>query len=75
MNPQNQAKLRRAIAAAGSAAVAKNGYVTAIDALLGTGWLRPEKLEDWRRGRVPYLEQVTVASLPKISTAMRIFRS
>lgn len=59
---------------AGSAAVARNGYVTAIDALLATGWLRPEKVEDWRRGRVPYLEQVTVASLPKISTAMRIFR-
>lgn len=27
-----------------------------------------------RRGRVPYLEQVTVANLPKITTAMRIFR-
>lgn len=75
MNPENQAKLRRKIAAAGSAAVAKNGYVTAIDALLATGWLRPESVEDWRRGRVPYLERVTVASLPKISTAMRVFRS
>ncbi|MGH3623531.1 MAG: hypothetical protein ACRDQ5_17320 [Sciscionella sp.] len=75
MNPRNQAKLWREIAAAGSAAVAKNGYVTAIDALLGTGWLRPEKVEDWRHGRVPYLEQVIVASLPKISTAMRVFRS
>ncbi|MGH8882517.1 MAG: hypothetical protein ACRD0P_35085, partial [Stackebrandtia sp.] len=66
MYPRNRAKLRRAIAAAGNTAVAKNGYVTAIDVLLGTGWLRPEKVEDWRRGRVPYLEQVTVASLPKI---------
>lgn len=75
MNPENEEKLWHRIAAAGGAAVAKNGYVTAIDALLGTGWLRPEKVEDWRRGRVPYLEQVTVASLPKISTAMRIFRS
>ena len=50
MNPRNQAKLRRDIAAAGSAAIAKNGYVTAIDVLLGTGWVRPEKVEDWRRG-------------------------
>ncbi len=74
MNPKNQARLRRDIAAACGAAVAKNGYATAVDALLATGWLRPEKVEDWRRGRVPYLEQVTVASLPKISTAMRIFR-
>jgi hypothetical protein len=75
MNPQNLTRLRRGIAAAGSAAVAKNGYVTAIDVLLGVGWVRPEKVEDWRRGRVPYLEQVMVASLPKISAAMRAFRS
>lgn len=73
MNPQNQVKLRRKIASACSAAVAERGYVTAIDALLATGWLLPEKVEDWRRGRVPYLEQVTVASLPKISTALRTF--
>jgi hypothetical protein len=75
VNPQNQAKLRRRIADAGSAAVAKNGYVTAIDVLVGVGWLLPTKVEDWRRGRVPYLEQVVVASLPKISTAMQVFRS
>jgi hypothetical protein len=75
MNAQNQAKLRREIAAAGKAVVARNGYVSPIDALLATGWLRPEKVEDWRRGRVQYLEWVVVASLPKISMAMRIFRS
>jgi hypothetical protein len=75
VNPRNQAKLRGKIAAATSAAIAKNGHVTAIDALLATGWLRPEKVEEWRRGRVPYLEQAVVASLGKISTAMRVFRS
>lgn len=75
MNSRNLAKLRREIAAAGGAAVAKNGYATAIDALLSTGWLRPEKVQDWRRGRVSYLEQVVVASLPKISAAMRVFRN
>jgi hypothetical protein len=75
VNPQNEAKLRRKIAAASKAAIAKNGYVTAIDALLATGWLRPEKVEEWRRGRVPYLEHAVVASLPKISAAMRVFRS
>lgn len=49
---QNEAKLRRKIATATSAAIAKNGYATAIDALLATGRLRPEKVEEWRRGRV-----------------------
>ncbi|WP_410624954.1 hypothetical protein [Amycolatopsis sp. cmx-8-4] len=75
MNPQNQAKLRRDIAAAGSAAIARNGYATTIDVLLGTGWVRPERVKEWRRGRVPYPEQVMVASLPKISAAMRAFRT
>jgi len=75
VNPQNLAKLRRSIAAAGSAAIAKNGYVTTIDALLATGWLPAAKVEEWRRGRVPCLEQVIVASLPKVSAAMRVFRS
>jgi hypothetical protein len=31
--------------AAGSAAVAKNGHVTAIDALLAAGWLHPRRLK------------------------------
>jgi hypothetical protein len=74
VDPRNEAKLRSKIAAAGEAALTKAGYVTAIDALLATGWLTPENLTEWRQGRVPYLERVTVASLPKISAAMRIFR-
>lgn len=41
MNARTEAKLRRDIAAAGSAAVVRNGHVTAIDVLMGTGWLRP----------------------------------
>lgn len=74
VDPRNETKLRHKIAAAGEAALAKTGYVTAIDALLATGWLTPDNLARWRQGHVPYLERVTVASLPKISAAMRIFR-
>lgn len=46
-------------------APARQRYVTPIDVLVGLGWLRPAHVEDWRRGRVPYLERVTVASLGK----------
>lgn len=49
MNPQNQAKLRPAIATAGGAAIAKNGYVTAIDVLVGVGWLLPAARREPRR--------------------------
>ena len=48
--------------------------MTAIDVLVGVGWLEPRRVEEWRQGRVPYLEAVVIASLGKISTAMKVFR-
>lgn len=32
--------------------------VTPIDVLVGVGFLARDRLDDWRRGRVPYLESV-----------------
>jgi hypothetical protein len=55
-------------------ALAEAGFVTPIDVLVGLGWLTPADVENWRRGRVPYLERVTQAGLGKLSTAMRAFR-
>lgn len=49
-------------------------FVTAIDVLVGLGWLEPRRVDEWRQGRVDYLERVTIASLGKISSAMRCFR-
>ena len=49
-------------------------YVRPIDVLLGLGWLAPTHLDQWRQGRVPYLEQVVQANLGKVSTAMTEFR-
>ena len=59
---------------AAEAALAKRKFVTAIDVLVGVGWLEPRRVDEWRQGRVDYLERVTVANLGKISTAMRSFR-
>ena len=59
---------------AAEAALAERKFVTAIDVLVGVGWLEPRRVDEWRQGRVDYLERVTVASLGKISTAMRCFR-
>jgi hypothetical protein len=39
----------------------------------GIGWLQPTHLQEWRKGRVPYLEKVIQASLGKISFAMKCF--
>jgi hypothetical protein len=36
--------------------------VAPVDVLAGMGLVDPVKIEDWRRGRVPYLEKVSAAT-------------
>ncbi|MGB0091337.1 MAG: hypothetical protein WBP81_02190, partial [Solirubrobacteraceae bacterium] len=74
MGKGTKSKLEQRVARAAEAALAERKFVTAIDVLVGVGWLKPRRVDEWRQGRVDYLERVTVASLGKISTAMRCFR-
>ena len=67
-------KLEQRVVRAAEAALAQRRFVTAIDVLVGLGWLEPRRVDVWRQGRVPYLEAVVIASLGKISTAMKAFR-
>ena len=55
-------------------ALAEQHYVRPVDVLLGLGWLAPTHVDEWRQGRVAYLEGVTQGNLSKISTAMAEFR-
>jgi hypothetical protein len=71
---QAQKKLHARVTAAAGAAFAQRKVVTPIDVLVGVGWLQPSLLEEWRKGRVPYLEAVVTAGLGKISKAMKYFR-
>jgi hypothetical protein len=48
--------------------------VAPIDVLAGMGLLTPERVEDWRRGRVPCLEGVIHCNLTRLSRILRIFR-
>jgi hypothetical protein len=66
-------KLEQRVVRAAEAALAERKFVTAIDVLVGVGWLEPRRVEEWRQGRVDYLERAVVASLGKISTAMQCF--
>jgi len=70
----NGSKLEQRVVRAAEAALAERKFVTAIDVLVGVGWLEPRRVDEWRQGRVDYLERVVVASLGKISTAMQCFR-
>ncbi len=58
---------------AAEAALADRGYVSAIDILVGLGWLSPSHVDAWRQGRIPSLESVAATGLGKISTAMGVF--
>src|SRR5437764_6322341 len=71
----NRGEIDRRVIRAAEAALAKRKFVTAIDVLVGVGWLEPRRVDEWRQGRVDYLERVVIASLGKISTAMRAFRA
>jgi hypothetical protein len=67
-------RLEERVVRAAEQALADHQHVTAIDVLLGLGWLAPSHLDRWRQGRVAHLEGVTNAGLGKISSAMQILR-
>ncbi|MGE3172497.1 MAG: hypothetical protein AB7O97_07700 [Planctomycetota bacterium] len=65
--------MRNRVTQAADTALRNNGYVSAIDVMLGIGWLQPSHLLAWRTRRLPCLEKGIQANLSKISEAMRLF--
>lgn len=55
--------------------VSRKGHVSVIDLFLEIGWLRLDKLNDWKQGKITFLEKVITANLSKISKTMKEFRS
>ena len=53
----------------------KRGYAAPVDVLLEIGVLTKQKYEDWRHGRVDYLERVCTVSLHKLSFIMKQIRA
>jgi hypothetical protein len=62
------------IVSAVAAILEKGKVVTPVDVLVRMGLLTPEHLEGWRRGRIPYLEQVIDCNLTRLSRVLRILR-
>ena len=56
------------------AILAKGKVVAPVEVLIGMGLLTRENLEDWRRGRVPYLEKVINCNLVRLARLLRILR-
>ena len=51
------------------------GYAAPVDVLLEIGVLPKRKYEDWRHGRVDYLERVCTVNLRKLSFVMKQVRA
>ena len=62
------------IAGAFEQILARGKFVAPVDVLIRMNLLTPERLEDWRRGRVPYLEKVINCNLTRLSRLLRILR-
>jgi hypothetical protein len=74
MGSHHQTRLEERVVRAAEAALADQHFVTAIDILVGIDWLSLPQVEDWRKGRIPYLERVTTSNLSTITKAMHLFR-
>jgi hypothetical protein len=61
-----------AIAGAVAAILKTNPVVTPVEVLLRTQRITKQQLEDWRFGRIPYLERVCAGNLSKLSIILRI---
>ena len=63
-------KIERAVASI----LAKGKVVAPVDVLVEMQLLAPDKLKDWRSGRVPHLERVINCNLTRLSRLLRILR-
>jgi hypothetical protein len=52
--------------------LARGKVVAPVDVLVGMGALRPDDLDAWRFGRIPFLERVIQGNLSKLRRFLRI---
>jgi hypothetical protein len=52
----------------------EKGFVAPLELFIRMDLLSPETVEDWRRGRIPYLERAIRCNLAKASRILRILR-
>lgn len=74
LTPSNYKKdsLYPSVARAMAEILKAKGYVAPVDLLLHLGRITSKQYEDWRFGRVDYLERVCTGSLGRLSRLLRI---
>ena len=69
-----QDPLYRRIVSAVEQILRRGKIVAPVDVIIGLGLLTHEHLDEWRRGRIPYLERVINCNLRRLSRVLRILR-
>jgi hypothetical protein len=75
VNRNSRDPLEERVVQAAEAALAQRKFVSPIDVLVGIRWLPEPVADQWRQGRLPYLEGGMSVNPHKLSSAMRLFRS
>ena len=71
----NRMEIRSRVRAIMSAKVDEYGMVSPVEVLIDLGYLSKDDYENWRFGRVQYLEKVCKVNLSKLSTIMKEIRT
>lgn len=70
----NNKELEKKTTAIINSLIYEKGYICSVDVLLRLEYLTQKDYEDWRFGRMPYLEKVCKVNLKKLSLTNRIIR-
>ncbi|PLR75331.1 hypothetical protein CU633_21710 [Bacillus sp. V3-13] len=52
----------------------EKGYVSPVDLLVKMDRLTKKQVEEWRFGKIPYLERVTIGNLSKLNHALQALK-
>jgi hypothetical protein len=75
MSRKNRRTLAERVIKAAEASLAAQDYVSAIDVLVGIGWLDPGAVKRWRQGQIDCLEGAVQTNPSRISEAAKLFQS
>lgn len=74
MSRESQSKLESRVVAAAEAVLARSRSVAPIDVLTGLGWLHGRRVDEWRQGRLTYLEESLTARPDRLAGVLAALR-
>jgi hypothetical protein len=73
MDSRPKLPLEERVSRSADAILAERNHVSALDVLIGMGWLQHVHLEQWSKGRLAHPEEMIQANRDKVCTALRFF--